>query len=350
MGPLVREAMASARSQAVTSLLTLVMVAVMCASALLTSGRTVATEDAVLAHLDAAGTRSIIVRAADGAGLTVAAVSRIARIIEAESVTGFGPVVDVRNTRIPGGTPVGLRAVYGLGSPGQVRATPRAAQALGLRDGTGEVVTADDHRYLVTGTMALPSYLGLLGSVILESREPAGGEEVDLIVVLATEPRLVRAVAETVAGLLAAADPTKISIETSATLADVRAAIGGELGRYGRATVLGVLAITALLHGANLLALVYLRRKDFGRRRALGATRGLIVSLLLTQAGILAVIGAGLGIGVASAVVARSGAALPNAQYCLALAVAGLLVTLVAALVPALVASRRQPLQELRVP
>src|SRR5690606_12673239 len=52
---LLREAIASARGQPVASLLTVAMVAGMCTAVLLTTGRTVAAEQAVLAELDAAG-------------------------------------------------------------------------------------------------------------------------------------------------------------------------------------------------------------------------------------------------------------------------------------------------------
>jgi hypothetical protein len=69
-------------------------------------------------------------------------------------------------------------------------------------------------------------------------------------------------------GLLAGIDPGSVTVETSQQLADIRAAISGELGAHGRATVLGILATSALLVAANLLGLVVMRRKDFGRRRA----------------------------------------------------------------------------------
>ena len=61
MIPLLREAVASARSQLVASVLTVVVIAGLCVAALLTSGRTVAAEEAALAQLDAVGTRSIVI-------------------------------------------------------------------------------------------------------------------------------------------------------------------------------------------------------------------------------------------------------------------------------------------------
>ena len=59
----VREALATSWAQPVASVVTIVMVAGMCATVLLTTGRTVGAEQAVISSIDSAGTRSIIVRA-----------------------------------------------------------------------------------------------------------------------------------------------------------------------------------------------------------------------------------------------------------------------------------------------
>ena len=98
---LMREAAAAARSQPVSSVLTIVMVSGMAAAALLTTGRTVAAEQAALAQIDAAGTRSIVVRADPSAGLTVTLLDRLQAVDAIEAVVGFGPIVDARNAAVP---------------------------------------------------------------------------------------------------------------------------------------------------------------------------------------------------------------------------------------------------------
>jgi putative ABC transport system permease protein len=366
---LLREAVAGARSQLVASVLTIAMVAGMCAAALLTTGRTVAAEEAVLAEIDAAGTRSIVVRAGAEAGLTVEILDRLRPVAGIEQAAGFGPIVDARNAAVPGAPPVALRPAYGVIGERSMQshqhpaglaalASPAGARALGLPDGTGGLRT--DHGQdvvVVTGDLAVPAHLRFLEPLAVipsSGTDTWAGEQphepLALLVVLAHSPREVAAVEAVIRGLLTDAEPGTVTIETSAQLAAIRAAIGGELGTHARATVLAILAIAALLVTVNLLALVTMRRKDFGRRRALGATRGLIITLLLTQVALLAITGAALGTAASLAGLATTGNPLPGAEFTAAVAIASVLVATTAALPPAIIAARRDPLHELRVP
>jgi putative ABC transport system permease protein len=360
---LLREAVDSARSQPVASVLSVAMVAGMCVAVLLTTGRTVAAEQAALAQIDTAGTRSIIVRADPGAGVTAGVLDRVRALEGVEAVTGLGPITDARNAAAPGGTKVAVRNGYGViaGEPllaidtptSAALASPAATRTLGLRDGTGGLVTDDGYGAVVVGEVAVPPHLGFLEPLVLmpsSSATAAAGEHPDdpltVLVVLAQSPPEVA----TVRSLLPPADPASLTVETSAELAAIRAAVGGELGSHGRATVLGILVISVVLVAVNLLALVTMRRKDFGRRRALGATQSLIVALLLGQLGLLATIGAAVGVAAALLSLAVTGDPLPGARFTLAVAVAGVLTAMLGALPPAILAARRDPLHELRVP
>ena len=93
-----------------------------------------------------------------------------------------------------------------------------------------------------------------------------------------------------------------------------------------------------------------MRRKDFGRRRALGASRALIICLLLTQTAVLCLAGTALGIGISLIVLASAGDPLPGASFTGALAVLTVTTALAAALTPAIAASSREPIRELRIP
>lgn len=365
---LLREALASARSQPVASLLTIAMVAGMCVTVLLTTGRTVAAEQAVLAQIDAAGTRTIVVRASDSAGMTVALLDRLRAVAEIESVTGLGPIVDARNATIPGGTRVAIRNGYGSigGQPLLVDPSPHtdtvlassaATRTLGLCDGTGGLLTDHGQHLVVAGRLQVPPHLAFLEPLVLvpssTTDTPAGDSPDDplaVVVVLADQPSHVAAVEDTVRGLIDPIDPTAVTIETSTELAAIRAAVSGELGSYGRSAILGILAVSAVLVAVNLLALVMMRRKDFGRRRALGATQSLIISLLLAQVVLLAAAGAALGTTASLVGLAATGNPLPGAEFAGAVAVSGILIAALAALAPAVVAARRDPLHELRVP
>lgn len=381
LGALCREALRSALSQPISGVLTVVMVAGMCVAVLLTTGRTAAAEEAALAQIDAAGTRTLTIRGGDGAGLDTGLIDRLRRVDAVAEVTAFGPITDVRNAALDGGPAVASRPVHGdlrgpwttatptneatanqakasasaLGDlPLRAYASRRAAETLGLVDGTGSVVDDGGGALVIAGPLTVPDYLEVLeplvvvpGSASAGSGEPA---PVAMVVVLVTEPHLVAAVADTVVPLLGAQDPRQVTVETSQDLAEVRAAVQGELGAYGRGTVLGILAVAGLLVGANLYGLVMMRRKDFGRRRALGASQGLIVTILLVQVAILGLLGSVLGIVGAIAGLSVTGSPLPAVEFDLAVGVAATLTAVVAALIPALVAARREPLYELRTP
>ena len=110
------------------------------------------------------------------------------------------------------------------------------------------------------------------------------------------------------------------------------------------------LALTGLLVAIVQSALVLLRRKDFGRRRALGATRGLIAALILIQTASLATAGAMDGAAASAITLVTLGDPLPSVDYTAAVALLALGVSVAAAIVPAVLAARRDPIRELRVP
>ncbi|MGH8874232.1 MAG: FtsX-like permease family protein [Acidimicrobiia bacterium] len=106
------------------------------------------------------------------------------------------------------------------------------------------------------------------------------------------------------------------------------------------------LALTAL----TIYAAVTTRRRDFGRRRALGASRPDIMILILAQSLTVALVGATGGIVAGTILVQRAVAAAPDAGFALAVGVLAVAVAAVAALGPAVVAAYRDPVRILRVP
>ena len=197
----------------------------------------------------------------------------------------------------------------------------------------------------------MPDFLtGFEPLVLVPQPNATGTEPINIIVVIAERPDLVAPVAAATLSVLAADDPTKVTVQTSAALAELRALIEGQLGSFSRGLVLALLGLTGALVAILLYGLVMMRRKDFGRRRALGATRSYIVALLLTQTALLAL--AGIAIGTIGSVIAliAFGDPLPGLAFTTALAILTLVTALIAALVPALAASRREPIRELRVP
>ncbi len=361
---MIREALATARSQPVASVVSIVMVAGMCATVLLTTGRTVGAEQAVLGSIDSAGTRSIVIRADADAGLNTSVLDRIANIEGIEWAGAFGAARDVTNAAVAGGAKVPVRLAWSdqltaLGVPevAPVKnktgwASAVALEQLGMLDGVGGVTSDAGADYAIAGQIPVPDYLTFLEPLIIAPQitDPAVPGAVSVLVVIAARPDLVSPVSQAVQSVLAVDDPTKVNLTTSESLANLRALVEGQLGSFGRNLVIVIFALTAVLVAAILYGLVMLRRKDFGRRRALGASQGLIVGLLLIQMAALSLVGAIAGSAAAAIGLAASGDPLPGIDFFAAVAVLATSVGVAAALVPALAAARRDPLRELRVP
>lgn len=107
----------------------------------------------------------------------------------------------------------------------------------------------------------------------------------------------------------------------------------------------GLVLVALTVYGS-----VTLQRQDFGRRRALGATRTGIVTLVTVQNMLVAVIGALLGLAVAAAVALWRNDLGPSPTFALAVGVLAVIATGAAAVIPAVVAAHRDPVRVLRVP
>ncbi|GAA1968238.1 ABC transporter permease [Agromyces allii] len=357
-----REAAVSAWASPVATTITIVMIAGMCAAVLLTSGRTVGAEQAVISSIDSAGTRSIVIRAEPAANLNSSVLDRIRSLGGVEWAGAFGSANDVQNGAFPGGTRVPLRLVWAddwriIGLPrdparvGDIAWGSQAAlDQLGMPDSIGTITDTDGIGFAVGGLLDLPAHLAFLEPALFAPQPPDSVGPVSVLVVIAERPDLVAPVASAVTGVLAVDDPTKVTVQTSAALATLRGLIEGQLGAFGRGLTVGILLLTSALAAAILYGLVMLRRKDFGRRRALGASQRLIIALLVTQTGLISALGAITGSTVALGVLASTGDPLPGSAYVAGLIVLAVAVGVIASLLPAIAAARREPIRELRVP
>ncbi|WP_246159845.1 ABC transporter permease [Microbacterium rhizomatis] len=345
------------------SAITVLVLVGMVLTVMLTTGRTVGAEQRVLGTIDDAGTRAIQVRAEGDAGLTAEVLDRIARIEGIEWAAAFSAATDATNTAVPDGRRVPSRLAYGtdlerIGVPGApalsgtaAYASPRALDQLGLPDVAGSVTTTAGIDYAVVGRVATPEFLsGLEPLLIVPQAEANSAAPVTLMVVIAQRPDLVTPVSAAVLSVLAVDDPAKISVQTSEALAQLRTLVQSQLETFSRGLVLVMLAATAVFVSVILYGLVMMRRKDFGRRRALGASRGLIIALLLTQTTVLAAIGIAVGLTASVIALLATRDPLPGFGFTAGLTLLALFSAVLAALLPAVIASRREPIRELRVP
>lgn len=358
---LLAEAAASARSQPVASALTILMVAGMVLTVMMTTGRSVAAEQQVLSSIDDAGTRSIQIRAEDDAGLRSDVLSRIGRIDGVEWSAAFSSAEDATNALIPGGTPVPVRYVTSdnldrLGIeqvpvPGNTAYASMAALDLfGLIETGGAISLPTGETVPLGGRIEVPDYLSGLEPLSLIPTPAGPDRPVGIVIVIVERPEQITAVAAAVTSVIAVDDPSRVTVQTSEQLAQLRGVIQSQLADSSRILVLALLGITTLLVAVILYGLVVLRRKDFGRRRALGATRGFIIALLISQTLLLGATGTVVGLGAATTAAAVLGDPLPGFEFTTAISILAITAALLAALAPAISASRREPIRELRVP
>lgn len=360
---LVAEAARVARSQPVPSAVTMLIVGAVCAVILATTGQTVAAERQVLAQIDEAGTRSIVITDPQGAaGLTQEAVTRIGSLSTVEWVFGLGPAFDVRPVGVPGGRPAPARVLYGEvptaislfawdREPGTVVVGTEAQAVMGLQLPAGGVAAAEGAGLAVVGRFEADDPVAFLNRSLLVATDPSDPSAVvRSIYVLAESPEVVASVTQAVLAVLGPEDPNLVVVQTSEDLARIRAAVQGELGEYGRDLVLSVLGAGLVLVSLNMHGATTSRRRDFGRRRALGAGRGTIMGLVTLQTAVTGSLGALLGSAIGSGIAWRLTGDAPDPTFVLAVAVLAVLAAVTAALPPAVVAARRDPVRVLRVP
>ncbi len=359
LGSIAAEGFRAAKAQRGLSLVLAAIAAAVGLLTLATTGQSVSAERAVLSRIDAGGTRTIVVVDRDGqAGIDTSAVDRINQLNAVEWAVGLGRTVDSWISNVPYGSPAPTRVVYGQAPELTITAGTVTTGALisstsrgklGLDAGTGTLTTSSGATADVVGTFAAsgalaeleqgvvvrdPDFTGPLASIILQVKNPADVENVAYAVTL----------------LVAATSPQSVAVDVSDDLARARAAVQGEVGDYGRSVVLQALAAGVLLSAATVFAGVSARRRDFGRRRALGATRGQLVGLVLVQLAAPTVVGAAVGSLAGATLVRLLTDTWPGWRFPLAVGVLTVCGAVLAGTLPAVVAAFRDPVAVLRVP
>jgi putative ABC transport system permease protein len=309
--------------------------------------------------LDSAGTRAVVLTAPPSAKLNSNIIDQLAAMDGVSWVGGFGPAKDVQERSFAGGKRVAMRDLWsfdqrslGVDDAHQLaaaRASNAAARSLGLIDGVGVVVDKDGVPTTIGGTVRLPTFLSELEPVVLVPSESSSGT-VTLIVAIASRPSQVQALTHLVVSLVPAGAFDRVQVKTSTELANLRAVVQTRLGSSGREIVAISLILSGALVTAVLTGLVFMRRRDFGRRRALGASRRWIIHLVVCQTLLQTVLGVFVGTVVATAGLGMTGSPTPPLSFLLANALLFVIGAGLGSLFPALYAATRDPAKELRVP
>lgn len=356
-GRLLLAAARSARSQPVLTAIVALIAAAVVAITLATAGRAVAAERAVLARFDALDITVVQVLDDTGeAGLDAADVGRVRRMTGVDWAIGIGPVVDVRLAGLRG-EPVPSRVVVGSSdllrvdnpAAGQAYVASASRTALGLTAASGAVETADGNQIPVTGSFTATGPLTSISDSVVVVDDAYTGPIRRLYLDVA-DPENIVAIAAAVAHVVGDRDGNRPRVEVSDDVALIRSAVRGELGGVSRVVVLQALAAGLVLGAITIFAGVQARRRDFGRRRALGATRGQLAALVVLQMLLVAIPGAAVGAVVGAVAAHRLAETWPGWSYPLAVAVLTVVAVAVAALPPAVVAAYRDPVEAIRVP
>lgn len=368
---LFREASAIARSQATASTLLVIVGLLGVSGGLVTSGQSEAFQRSVFAQIDSAAARSFELTVVDGAPLfPVSIVSRVESISAVEFVFGLGPATDAHRT--------GLRddsskiAVFPFHGP--------IGQTVDVVDGryprSGEIILPHDMLTTVgfehpVGTLSLDSpalrlrdapeldaalvgsfssrlSYGFLDRVAI--RAPRNDDEgVRRLWVTVDRFDTVDRVQNSIVAM-SGVDPSTVRIESTKELEEIADVLRGEVGGFARSVAVAAVGISAVVAALIAFAAVQSRRVDFGRRRALGATRSTLVGLVVLQVAVPSTLGAVLGGLSGVALVNWSSGLTPSPAYVLSLVVISCLAATTASLPPALLAAFRDPIRALRLP
>jgi len=361
--PFLREAWASLVAQRTTTIIGIVISAGMCATALLTTGKTIGAEADVLHSFDRSSGAVIVVRAGEGSGLDTTVLTRVTGIEGVRWVGAFGPSSDATNADIEGGALVSVRRAYGHGAEsllaGRLSRRPNGEDAyvsedamrqLGLAEPAGGIEDTGGVTHPVVGLIRGRSYLASLQPLVVIPASYKTPQTVSALIVVVRSPDEVEADTQAIESVLSVHDPSKVSVTTDAELEELRNLVRHQLGFFGRDLVVLTLVASGLVQCVIMYGLAYLRRRDFGRRRALGASQGLVMRLLLTQVALLSSAGAAIGDIVSLIVLVLDRAAPPGPEFFAAVDVIAISINVAASVLPALAAARRDPIAELRVP
>lgn len=349
-----------AGSQPVLSLALTIISAGVVLVTLSTTGQTVGAERAVLARFDDAGTRAI--QLVDNRAVPLVDHDELSAITRLDAVSwaiGLGPIEDVRPAGLPGADAVPARRLVG-DSPDLDYRQPDTAdtvalvgaasqRALGLVAAAGVVESVTARQYPVGGSFTATGALSdLAGSVLLVGGDPSTG--LRRVTIEVTDAGSVQPVADALRALVGPPGPDGVEIEVSADLVLARDVVRGEFAGYGRGILTQALASGLALMIVAVLAGVNARRRDFGRRRALGASRGQLFGIVIAQSLWSSVPGVVVGAAVGSLAVRWLAGTWPGWQFPVAVALLTTMSAAAAAAVPAAVAAWRDPVSALRVP
>lgn len=351
---LARESAATAVSRPVSTIVVTLMFAVVSFAVLVTTGSAAGSVATTIAAVDSAATRSIIIRSEPGYGLPADVVARLDRIDRIESVAAFGAPEDARNAALPRGALVAVLPMWS--SAGWERraegvlVSPRAAIALGLLTPSGSLRASSGAELTIVGAVVpLAEWEALEPLAVRPVGEIGDLGPVATVIVVTDRVASVPAVVDLLHALVDSGS-APVDIRSTRALADLRSRVESHVTGFAHTVTVGVLCTAVGLVSGLLTVVAVLTRRDTARRRALGATRTTVATLVMLQAAGCAVLGHTIGAITATLGLAVWGNPQPPGDVIVAVGFVSSAAAIVSSLGPVLVAITRDPVRELRVP
>jgi putative ABC transport system permease protein len=340
-----------------------IVVALVVAVVLATTGRTAATERSVVSSIETLGARIVVLTDADRrAHIDPTSVGDVAAIDGVSWAFGLGPAESGQNAVMPqvmvvttralvGDLPSSVEMVSGRPAimPDEALAGTTAVANLALGDVAGGVSTAS-RQVGVVGCIRSTGVLDFLNETVLYRTTPSSEAPVVQIYLAVDEPVAAQGIAQEALARLTADSPDSVNVEVSSSIIALSDVVSGKLGASSRQLMAVLLLVGLAINTAVTAAMVASHRRDFGRMRALGASRSALVVIVLTGCSVAAGGGALLGAVLGLVLIATSAATFPAWGFVAGVALSAVLVALLGAVVPAVLAARSDPVAILRVP
>lgn len=359
---LLREAWAITRSARVSTLLIALVVAAMCFASIVTVGRTASAAADVAARMEQAGARQLSITDIQNTGFVNQRTLDVVRDVSTvESANALGQPFDVVNGVIgAGGQRIPTWPVLGSADgvvtlvrgrapqPGEALVSATQLTALNLAEPAGYLTTTNGYaQYPIVGAYTTHAPFDDLaaGAIIIAAPETPGRElRVVIDDITSADPTQ-----SAILSILAPPDAQAVQVSSPSAIAETARDLNAQMTGFGRTLLLLILTAGGFFVASVVLSDVLIRRRDLGRRRTLGITRADLVTLVCTRTAITALFGAALGCTAAWITNQAMGHATP-ADFTVAIGVLAVLTATVAALPPAIYASRIDPVNVMRTP
>lgn len=371
----IRDSFKTLWAHKIFTLTTASIVAIISLLVLLTAGQGAALEQQVINQMNTAATKLIsIADQGQPYGIDPAAVNQLQSIEQLDWVIGLGEASDYNNTVYQlQDTGVAGRIYYDdlpskstllkgrLPDPGQALLTPGAAEKLGLEQGYGsialntlinqDILKPNDARIIaVVGIYQPPPGIKPLENTILIKGENPETDQLKYLYAMAKSTSDVKNLTGILKNSVQSSPTSQINVEPPSGMIDLTNVISGKIGQTGRQTMLLVLGVGIIIITVIQLTMTAAKRKDYGRRRALGASRTLIITQVITQTTITAIPAATIGTISGLLILQTNKNITPAVNFTISVWVLTILTTIIAAILPAIASALQDPAKILRVP